>query len=53
MDDLRETLGTVKEWSREPHPSLLLGAIVLIGLLAFYCHYHPDCAVCQFLEAYN
>ena len=39
--------------SGEPHPGLLLGAIVVIGLLALYCHYHPDCAVCQFLEAYN
>ena len=40
-------------WFREQHPWLLLGAIAAIIWLAFFCFYHPDCSLCQFLEAYN
>jgi hypothetical protein len=40
-------------WFVESHPFWLLGAIVLIILGAFFCFYHPDCNVCQFLDAYG
>lgn len=32
---------------------LLLGGMVIIVVLGFFCFYHPDCPVCQFLDAFG
>jgi hypothetical protein len=40
-------------WLVENGWLVVLGAFVVCGALAFFCHYHPDCPVCQFLDAYN
>lgn len=32
---------------------VMLAAIVVICLMSYFCYHNPDCAVCQFLEAFN
>ena len=39
--------------STEQQIWLLMGAIVVLVLLAFFCFYHPDCSVCQFMDAFG
>jgi hypothetical protein len=40
-------------WLVENGWLVVLGAFVVCGVLVFFCFHHPDCPVCQFLDAYN